>query len=257
MLTSEVVRACNTKIALIEDPRYLEHRSPPGHPERPERLQAVGQAIDLYRDRLQPLQPRPAEAEEITAIHSEALLRQLELAASQAPSQLDPDTYVSANSATVAKLAAGAALDLCLKVAKGDFRAAFAACRPPGHHAEANQSMGFCLLNNAAIAAQALRSVAQLDRVLIIDWDVHHGNGTQHIFTADPGIFYFSTHQFPYYPGTGALEEIGDGPGTGYTLNVPLPAGCGDTEYAYVFEHLLLPAARRYQPQTDSDFVRL
>ena len=162
--------------------------------------------------------------------------------------QLDPDTFVSAASYDVALLAAGGCVDLALRVARGAARAGFAAVRPPGHHAEGDRAMGFCLFNNAAIAARAVQREAGVERVLVLDWDVHHGNGTQHTFETDPSVLYVSTHQYPFYPGTGAAGEIGIGRGEGATLNVPMPAGCGDAEYIGVFQRVIAPAARAFRP---------
>jgi acetoin utilization deacetylase AcuC-like enzyme len=236
-------------VAVVEDPRYAEHRSPPGHPERPERLVSVGEAIALRRDRLVTLAPRPAADEEILAVHSRAHLEIVEAAAQSAPTRLDPDTFVSSASFEVARLAAGGSIEAARAVASGRATAAFAAVRPPGHHAEATRAMGFCLFNNAAIAARALMRDDGVERILILDWDVHHGNGTQHIFEDDPDVLYFSTHQSPFYPGTGDFTEAGRGAGLGATVNVPLSPGCGDVEYAGVFLRILVPVVRRFRPE--------
>jgi acetoin utilization deacetylase AcuC-like enzyme len=134
-------------------------------------------------------------------------------------------------------------------VARGEAVCGFAALRPPGHHAEADRAMGFCLFNNVAVAARALRAEEGVERLLILDWDVHHGNGTQHSFEDDPSVLYVSTHQFPYYPGTGDFHEVGRGEGVGATLNIPMPPGCGDTEYVGVFQRIVVPAVRRFGPQ--------
>ncbi len=236
------------RIGIVEDPRYRSHREPPGHPEGAERLGAVGEAIDGLRDALHPIEARPAEPHEVLAIHEEAHLRRLEEAAARAPAQLDADTYVSESSYEVALLAAGGAIELTRAVVRGEIDAGFAAVRPPGHHAERDRAMGFCLLNNVAIAARAARSEG-LERILVLDWDVHHGNGTQHVFETDPNLLYVSIHQFPYYPGTGDFGEVGRGPGVGSTLNIPLPAGCGDAEYQGVLQRLVRPAARSFRPE--------
>jgi acetoin utilization deacetylase AcuC-like enzyme len=233
---------------VVDDSRYQEHRAPPGHPEQPDRLVAVGQALRAFRDRLSRVPARPAEADEILRIHSEHHLRTVEAAAKRAPLHLDSDTYVSPRSAEVAKLAAGGAVDLARLVARGDAQCGLAAVRPPGHHAEADRAMGFCLFNNVAIAARALQQRDGLDRILIVDWDVHHGNGTQHSFEEDPSVLYLSTHQFPFYPGTGDAAEVGRGRGEGSTVNVPMPAGCGDAEYIGVFQRIVVPVARRFHP---------
>jgi acetoin utilization deacetylase AcuC-like enzyme len=236
------------RIAVLDDARYREHRSPPGHPERPERLAAVAEAVAARRERLRPLPARPASAEEILAVHPREHLARIEAAARLAPAQLDADTYVSAASFEVALLAAGGAIEAARAVARGEADAALAAVRPPGHHAEAERAMGFCLFNNVAIAARALRADG-VERILILDWDVHHGNGTQHLFEDDRDVLYFSTHQFPFYPGTGDFGEAGRGAGLGATVNVPLPGGCGDAEYVGALRRVLAPVARSFQPQ--------
>ena len=234
---------------VIEDPRFREHVGPPGHPERPERLDAVNAAVRARADALEARPPRAAETEEVLRVHRSGHLAQLDAAVAQAPAQLDADTYVSERSAQIARLAAGASIDLALAVARGELRNGLAAVRPPGHHAEADHAMGFCLFNNVAVAAEALRSEAGLERLLIFDWDVHHGNGTQHSYETDPNVLYLSTHQFPYYPGTGAVGEIGRGEGEGATVNVPLPAGCGDEEYLAALQRVLVPVARTFRPE--------
>jgi len=236
-------------VGVVEDPRYREHLVPHGHPERPERLAAVHEAIAERASQLEPVASRAAEDEEILLAHGREHLDRVRAAVAQAPAQLDPDTYVSSESLAVARLAAGAAIDLACAVARGRLRAGFAAVRPPGHHAEPRRAMGFCLFNNIGIAARVLQKSEQLDRILIVDWDVHHGNGTQALFEEDPAVLFFSTHQFPYYPGTGAAGERGRGRGEGETVNVPLPAACGDDEYVGVFQRLLVPVALRFRPQ--------
>jgi acetoin utilization deacetylase AcuC-like enzyme len=235
--------------AVVEDPRYQEHRGPVGHPERPDRLGAVRTAVAERGSALEAAPPRPASDEEILRVHTREHLEHIRTAVEQAPIRLDPDTYVSPESLEVARLAAGASIDLALRVARGELTNGFAAVRPPGHHAEARNAMGFCLFNNVALTAQALRAEAGLERILILDWDVHHGNGTQHSFEQDPDILYVSTHQFPYYPGTGAASEAGVGRGEGSTVNIPLPAGCGDPEYVGAFQRILVPVARHFEPE--------
>lgn len=236
-------------VAVVEDPRYRQHRGPAGHPERPERLEAVGDAIAARRDALEFVAPRPAGDEEILRVHRRELLAELEAASARAPTQLDADTFLGPASLPVARLAAGALVDLARRVARGESRAGFAALRPPGHHAESDRAMGFCLLNHVAIAARALQHEERVERVLVFDWDVHHGNGTQHSFEDDASVLYASTHQFPWYPGTGDFDEAGRGAGEGYTLNLPLPAGCGDDEYVGVVQRVLVPVARAYRPE--------
>ncbi|MCP5042073.1 MAG: histone deacetylase, partial [bacterium] len=197
------------------------------------------------------LAPRAASDEEILAIHTGDHLRTVEQAVKSAPGQLDPDTFVSPRSYEVARLAAGSSVDLALRIANGEAACGFAALRPPGHHAEATRAMGFCLFNNVAIAARALQQQAGIEKVLILDWDVHHGNGSQHSFEDDPSVLYVSTHQFPFYPGTGAASETGTGMGVGATLNIPMPPGCGDYEYIAVLQQLFAPAALDFDP----DFI--
>jgi acetoin utilization deacetylase AcuC-like enzyme len=236
-------------VAVVEDPRYRQHRGPTGHPERPERLGAVADALAARRDALAFVPPRPAQDDEILRVHRPELLATLSAASARAPIQLDADTFMSSASLEVAKLAAGAVTDLCARVVRGEARAGFAAVRPPGHHAESDRAMGFCLLNNVAIAVRALQREHGLERVLVYDWDVHHGNGTQHSFEDDPSVLYASTHQFPYYPGTGDFDEAGVGAGVGATLNLPLPAGCGDAEYVGAVQRVLVPVARAFRPE--------
>ena len=235
-------------IEVVTDPRYRDHRGPDRHPERPERMDAVVAAIEARGSSLVHRAPRPAEPEELLAVHDRAHIETVRQAAEAGAGRLDPDTFVSPASHDVALLAAGGCIDLALRVARGETRRGFAAVRPPGHHAEGDRAMGFCLFNNAAIAARAVQRQAGVDRVALVDVDVHHGNGTQHTFESDPSVLYVSTHQFPYYPGTGAAGEIGVGRGEGATLNIPMPAGCGDTEYVGLLQRVLAPAARAFRP---------
>jgi len=235
-------------VEIVSDPRYREHRGPEGHPERPERLVAVEESFAAHGDALVRRTPRAAETEELLRVHTREHVEDVRRAAARGPGQLDPDTFVSRESHEIARLAAGGAIDLALRVARGEARHGFAAVRPPGHHAEGDRAMGFCLFNNAALAARAVQAEAGVEKVALLDWDVHHGNGTQHTFESDPTVLYVSTHQFPFYPGTGAFGERGVGRGEGTTVNVPLPAGCGDAEYVGVFQRVLVPAARAFRP---------
>jgi len=237
-------------IAVVEDPCFLDHVAPAGHPERPERLDAVRSALDARTEPLARIAPRAASVEEILRVHSRTHFDEVNRVAREAPARLDADTYVSSASFDVALLAAGASIELAKRVATGDAASGFAAVRPPGHHAESDRAMGFCLFNNVAIAARALQHDLGLERILILDWDVHHGNGTQHFFEADDSVLYVSTHQFPFYPGTGSVGETGVGAGEGFTLNIPLPAGCGDAEYLGVFQRLVAPAVSAFRPET-------
>jgi acetoin utilization deacetylase AcuC-like enzyme len=237
--------------AVVEDSRFLDHRGPAGHPERPERLSAIHEAVAPRRDRLDVMAPRPATREEILRVHRPDHFDRISRACEQAPAHLDADTYVSQESFEVGLLAAGGTVELVRAIAANRLQTGLASVRPPGHHAEANRAMGFCLFNNVAVAARALQAEDGVDRVLILDWDVHHGNGTQHSFEEDPSVLYVSTHEYPHYPGTGAASEAGRGRGTGFTINIPMPAGCGDAEYVGVLQRILVPAARGFRP----DFV--
>jgi acetoin utilization deacetylase AcuC-like enzyme len=238
-------------VGLVLDPVFEAHDTGPGHPERPARLAAVREALEGagLPARCRILAPVPATDAEITAVHSPGYLRHVESAIARGARILDSgDTAVSSRSAEVARLACGSALALAREVAAGRLRRGFAAVRPPGHHAESAMAMGFCLFNNVAVAARALRREG-LAKVLVVDWDVHHGNGTQHLFEDDPTVFYFSVHQFPLYPGTGAASERGRGAGLGATLNCPLPPGSGDAAFLRTLTDALLPAARAFQPE--------
>jgi acetoin utilization deacetylase AcuC-like enzyme len=237
-----------TVVQIVEDTRYQNHRGPEGHPERPERLVAIGEAIDLFRDDIESVTPRAAEPEEILRVHRDALVDFLASTSGQSPGRIDADTYYAPSSFEVARLAAGGSIDLARSVMRGDAARGLAAVRPPGHHAEADRAMGFCLFNNVALATRAIQAEFDSPRVLILDWDVHHGNGTQHSFEEDPNVLYISTHQFPFYPGTGDFGEAGVGLALGATINIPMPAGCGDSEYVGIMQRLIVPAAIHFRP---------
>jgi len=235
-------------VQVISDPRFQSHRGPEGHPERPERLIAIGEAIDEFRDHLEFAPPRAAEADEILRVHDDRLNDLLESTRDQPSGRIDADTYFSPSSYDVACLAAGSCVDLTGRVMRGEVTSGLAAVRPPGHHAESDRSMGFCLFNNVAIAVRALQAEEDAPRILIFDWDVHHGNGTQHIFESDRDVLYISTHQFPFYPGTGDFGEAGVGGGVGSTINIAMPPGCGDSEYVGVLQRIVMPAAMAFEP---------
>ena len=242
------------KTGLVYDPRYLDHDMGAGHPESPGRLSAIMQQLGQSGTaaRLVKIEPREAEDEWITQIHTPSYLAMLK---NHAPRNgrvsLDPDTSMSSGSLTAAYLAVGGALAAVDAIMKRQVDHVFCAVRPPGHHAEAGRAMGFCLLNNVAIAARYVQKKYGLARVLIVDWDVHHGNGTQHSFEDDHSVLFFSTHQYPHYPGTGRATERGRGAGDGLTINVPMEPGEGDEEYRAVFQKSLVPAADAFRP----DFV--
>ncbi len=233
---------------------YLRHITGPGHPERPERLTAIVEQLRTtgLQDRLVRIEPRSAERRWLLAVHTTRHIAALEQASSQQVRFAgSPDTPICEASFAVATEAAGGVLAAIDAVVAGAVRNAFCAVRPPGHHATTNKAMGFCLLNNVAIAARYIQRQKKLPKVLIVDWDVHHGNGTQDIFYEDPCVFYFSVHQYPFYPGTGGADQQGAGEGKGFTLNVPLPAGSGDRDFEQAFAEKLVPAARQFKP----DFV--
>lgn len=232
---------------LVDDVRFDAHSPLAYHPERPERLGAARQAVRAAQVTWTNVAARPATDAELARVHAPEFIERLEQLRGQA-GHLDPDTYVSTRSIEAARLAAGGVVELVDRLIDGPVPRGVALVRPPGHHALPSRAMGFCLLNNVAVAAAHARARG-LDRVLVVDWDVHHGNGTQDIFWNDPHVLYVSTHQFPFYPGTGALKERGAGDGAGYTVNVPLTAGGGDAEYRAAFERVILPIADSYRPE--------
>jgi acetoin utilization deacetylase AcuC-like enzyme len=234
-------------VILIHSDRFAEHQTPPGHPERPERAEVMDAVAARWRDRgTEIVAPREATREQLARVHDDDYLRRISETAGKA-SQLDPDTYTSPESHEIALMAAGAAIDAVERVMGGSHHAAVAMVRPPGHHAERDRAMGFCLFNNVAVAAAHARAQGAA-KVAIVDYDVHHGNGTQHIFEADPHVLYVSTHQFPYYPGTGAADEVGREAGRGFTVNVPLEVGATDEDYQLVFAQVVLPVLRQFEP---------
>ncbi len=249
--------------ALIYDPIFLEHITPHNHPERPQRLVRAMKVLEvlnwLERDGLVVLPPREALEDELAAVHDRTYIRRVKAAAEEVALQeqhggpqtrfFATDTYVSAQSYVAAVKAAGAPLTAIDALMSGQIDNAFCLVRPPGHHALPDEAMGFCLFNNVAVAAQYALDRYGFERVMIIDYDVHHGNGIQDIFYPDPRVLYFSLHQAPFYPGTGLSDERGEGAGLGATINVPLPATTGFETYEPVFRQVLAPAADRFDPQ--------
>jgi acetoin utilization deacetylase AcuC-like enzyme len=249
--------------ALVYDPTFLEHRTPPGHPEQPRRVEVVMKVLEalhwLERDGLVLLPPREATVEELATVHEREYIQQVE-EQSQAAAEvalrgegdilfLGTDTYVSEKSYEAARKAAGAPLVAIDAVLRGEVDNAYCLVRPPGHHAVAEAAMGFCIFNNVAVAARYALDRHGLERVMIIDYDVHHGNGTQEMFYDDPRVLYFSIHQSPFYPGTGLSGERGEGSALGTTVNIPLPAGAGFETYEPLFRQILAPVADRFRPQ--------
>ena len=238
--------------ALLCDPAYRLHTTGAFHPEQPARMDAVLQGLHLagLLNRCQLIAPRPASDEELLRVHTPAYLAQVQADINAGRHELSTgDTAIGPESERIARLAAGGAIATVEAVMAGPVAHAFAAVRPPGHHASADRGMGFCVYNNIAIAARHLQAVHGLERVLIADWDVHHGNGTAAIFAADPSVLFCSTHQAPHYPGTGSRSERGQGAGEGFTLNVPLPAGSGGAAVLAAWQEQLLPAIEAFAPQ--------
>ena len=235
-------------LVLVSTPRFFDHTPPPGHPERPERAHVFDVVADGWRERGgRVIEPRPAAFEEIARVHSRAHVAAIERTRGRAV-MIDEDTYTSPETAEVALLAAGAALTATEHVLEAEGERALALVRPPGHHAEPETAMGFCFYNNVAVAAAAALA-SGLTRVAIVDFDVHHGNGTQRMFEEDPRVLFVSVHQHPFYPGTGAASEIGRGPGRGFTVNAALEAGCTDGDYLLVFERVVRPIVERFAPE--------
>jgi acetoin utilization deacetylase AcuC-like enzyme len=234
---------------IVIDRRYLEHNTGLGHPERPQRIEALLSLVEVDAHGLTRVPARAASGEEIALVHDGAYVEDVEATQRKPFFAFDADTPTSPESYATACLAVGGLLALLDAIMTQQVSNGFACVRPPGHHAERHRAMGFCLFNNVAVGAEYLRRRYGLQRILIVDWDLHHGNGTQHMFEGDPGVLYVSTHQYPYYPGTGALEEVGRGEGKGYTVNLPFPAGCGDAEFRDAFTRIVEPIAYRYEPE--------
>lgn len=238
------------KTAIVTDRLYLKHFAGRSHPERPERIAAmIEMAESLDRPNLRLLTPRPATLEEAALCHDVNYIASVERTASVARFDFDPDTHSCPDTYRTALLAAGGVLTAAEAVLDGAADNAFALVRPPGHHARPARAMGFCFFNNVAIAARWLLEKRGLERVMIVDWDLHHGNGTQEIFYDSAQVLYASTHQYPHYPGTGSMHEIGAGEGAGFTVNAPMPAEYGDDEYLRFFDELILPIGRKFKPQ--------
>jgi acetoin utilization deacetylase AcuC-like enzyme len=234
-------------LILISSERFAEHQTPPGHPEGPERAEVMDAVAAQWRKLGgEVVAPRQATREQLARVHDADYLRRISETAGRAVA-LDQDTYTSPDSYEIALLAAGAAIDAIERVMGGSHKVALALVRPPGHHAERHRAMGFCLFNNVAVAAAHARTLGA-ERVAIVDFDVHHGNGTQHQFEDDPSVLYVSLHQWPYYPGTGASDETGVGAGRGFTVNLPLEAGAVDADYRLVFDQVVIPVLRQFKP---------
>jgi acetoin utilization deacetylase AcuC-like enzyme len=227
---------------------YLEHLAGPRHPERPERLQAVLSGIQRHglSEAIAPLEPIPATRVDLERVHPRAYLDRIEHICANGGGRLDADTYASPGSWRAATLAAGAGLTAAEALRRGEADAAFCAVRPPGHHATITESMGFCMVSNIAVLAASLAD--QGERVLIIDYDAHHGNGTQDVFYHDPRVLFVSFHQWPLYPGTGRHTEVGAGLGEGFTVNIPLPPGTTGDVYLRAIDEIVAPRVEAFAP---------
>ncbi|MEW6374312.1 MAG: histone deacetylase [Thermodesulfobacteriota bacterium] len=240
------------RTGIVKDGRYLEHVMDPGHPESPERLRVIYQMLEEkeMKEIIELVNPRAAIREELEMVHSPKYIDLIASTAGKPYYRLDMDTSTCAKSYEAALYAAGGFLELIKAVMEGRLKNGFALVRPPGHHAERDRAMGFCLFNNVAVGAHYAIKNFSLEKILIADWDVHHGNGTQNAFYEDPRVLYFSSHRYGFfYPGTGAATELGRDKGEGFNVNVPLSTRAGDAEYGIIFEKILKPIALEYQPQ--------
>ena len=240
------------RIGLVLDPVFEEHDTGGGHPERPARLARVREVLENrgLAARCVAVPVSPATEAALLRVHDARHIRSVEEACAAGERFIDSmDTVICPESARIARLAAGSVAALAAEVAASRLDGGLAVVRPPGHHAERDLAMGFCLFNNVAVAAAALRAECSIDRVLIVDWDVHHGNGTQHIFEEDETVFYYSSHQMPLYPGTGYAAERGTGRGVGSTMNVPLRPGDGDLQFLAGLTEALVPAMEEFRPE--------
>ena len=239
------------KTGVVKDGKYMQHSMGFAHPESPERLAVIYEMLEnpLMSWKFTPIEPREATHEEIERIHARSYVDFIASTAGKRSVFLDPDTSTSPETYDAAKLAAGGVCNAIDSVMKGDVDNAFAFVRPPGHHAEKDTAAGFCVFNNIAIGAMHAIQKHNLKRILIVDWDLHHGNGTQHSFYGDQRVLYFSTHQYPYYPGTGSLLEIGEGQALGYTVNVPFRRGAVNGTFVSAFRRILEPIANAFAPE--------
>jgi acetoin utilization deacetylase AcuC-like enzyme len=239
------------KTGIVKHPIYLEHKTEIFHPESPQRLQSIYSMLETkdFGGKLVEVAPRFATLDELLLVHDAHYIDRVLDTAEKPRVRFDPDTVTSPKTYKAAWMAAGGVMEAVRAVFAGEIRNGFALIRPPGHHALRDRAMGFCIFNNVAIGARYALKAYHLERVLIVDWDLHHGNGIQSIFYDDPQVLYFSIHRYPFFPWTGGMEEVGEGPGKGYTVNVPLEQGCSNSEYGNALRHLLWPIARLYRPE--------
>ncbi|MFH0977575.1 MAG: histone deacetylase [Spirochaetota bacterium] len=240
------------KVAYLYDDIYLQHETGYGHPECPERLSAINYKVKMlpfYNDIIK-VDKKKADFKYIELIHDRSYIDRVKTEIESGTRFLDSmDTVVSSMSFEAAIYAVGGCLNMCDVIMRGEADCGFCAVRPPGHHAERNHAAGFCIFNNIAISAKYLQKEYKIERVAIVDWDVHHGNGTQHSFESDPTIYFFSLHQYPYYPGSGAASERGEGKGKGFNLNFPMGQGSGEKEYMQAFEKSIIPELEKFKPE--------
>jgi acetoin utilization deacetylase AcuC-like enzyme len=237
------------RVGFVYDDRFLLHHLE-GHPENKYRLKAIMEGLSEREllSKVELIKPFKADAELISLNHDPQYIEEVMMTSATGEGWLDPDTYVNEYSFEVASLAVGGVVGAAEALISGKLDAAFCAVRPPGHHAEYSKAMGFCIFNNVAVAARYLLKKG-LERIFIVDFDAHHGNGTQHSFYTEAEVFYFSTHQYPFYPGTGSAEERGVGDGFGTTLNIPMPFGAGDELYKEAYGKTFISAVEGYKPQ--------
>lgn len=238
------------KTNLFYHPIFLEHQTGYGHPESPERIPAIFNLLKQKEPEIDKIviQPRQASEEEISLVHTPSYIEKVKAVSERGGGYLDMDTHLSQKSYEAALFAAGAALSALERVFSGQADNAFCVVRPPGHHALEDQGMGFCLFDNLAIGARFAQKNMGVKKILIIDWDVHHGNGLSDTFYDDPTVLYISLHQYPHYPGTGWVTEIGTGEGVGYNINFPFPAGTSGPSYHRAFDEVIVPLAQAYKP---------
>ncbi|HBE44976.1 MAG TPA: histone deacetylase [Deltaproteobacteria bacterium] len=237
-------------VGIVRDNIFLEHITDDYHPENSRRLEYIYEMLaTIDKEGIIYAPPRRATHDEIALIHDPSYISSIAATRNKPQRRLDPDTVTSPGTYDASCMAAGGVLELIDMVMRAEIDSGFAFVRPPGHHAERARAMGFCIFNNIAIGARYLEKKYDMKRILLADFDLHHGNGSQHSFYKDATVLYFSTHQYPYYPGTGWYEEVGEGNGRGYTVNLPLSYGMGDTDYTYVFKEVLMPVADMYQPE--------
>ena len=240
----------SVKFGLVLDSVFLQHLVPADHPERPERIESIIQHIRSWTgsEQLITVEPVHADPEWIRQVHTPEHFSTIHQTDGATPRALDWDTHAGGRSFEIAMLAAGSVVRMVELLFAGEIRSGFAAIRPPGHHAETNKAMGFCLFNNIAVGAEWSRQQGLAKRVAVVDFDVHHGNGTQEIFYRRPDVLYLSSHQYPFYPGTGSQMELGDGEGLGFTVNFPIVAGKGNHFFCSLFQDLAGPVLRDFEP---------